>query len=66
MSIQTELDTYEQLFNRYTFKNEIHSKRFSQSVIESAYQDSCKELKTLYDEMKSAGVSLGIIHPVQI
>lgn len=66
MTFQKELDEYEALKKIYNMKAEIHAKRFSQTVVESSYQDSCAALTVAYDKMKEAGDRVGIIYPVMI
>jgi hypothetical protein len=55
--LQKQFDT---LSARYVSKSETHSKRFSATVNESAYQDSCTELSRIYEEMEKLSLMLDI------
>ncbi len=60
--LQKQFDT---LSARYVSKSETHSKRFSATVNESAYQDSCTELNRIYAELVEVSTILNIAIPKQ-
>ena len=50
----------EQLEKQLKTKEEAHAKRFGQgSLSESAYQDSCREMKDIYEELSVVCEELG-------
>jgi hypothetical protein len=56
---------YSELLKTYDMKNEAHSKKYSQTISnEKAYRLSCKELDSLYKELKAAAFMKGITLPI--
>lgn len=66
MTYQDDLNEYEKFKKIYLNKQDTHAKKFSATVVESMYQDSCANLTIAYDNIKAAGEKVGIIHPVMI
>ena len=62
-----ELETKKtELEKRLQMKEDIHAKKFSGTVNESAYQDSCAEIRNIYKELETVCEQLGIFIPVRI
>ena len=66
MTYQDDLNEYERLKKIYLSKQETHAKKFSATVVESMYQDSCAAVNQAYNAMRDAGEKVDIVHPIMI
>ena len=66
MEMKQELQQLrEELEAKLSRREDAHSKRFNGTVNESAYQDSCKELKDIYMELADVCDQLGSPIPIR-
>jgi hypothetical protein len=62
-----ELETKKtELEKRLKMKEDTHAKKFGSTVNESAYQDSCAEIRNIYKELSDICDQLGEFIPVRM
>ena len=55
-----------ELEKRLQMKEDSHAKKFTGTVNESAYQDSCAEIRGIYKGLESVCEQLGVFIPVRM